>query len=41
MEVEIDDKRSPTDICDDKRIPRNSQHKKEPYSLAKRREKQV
>jgi hypothetical protein len=39
VEVELDDQRSPTDICDDEESSRDSQHQEEPYSLARGKEK--
>jgi hypothetical protein len=39
VEVELDEQRSLTDICDDEESSRDSEHRKEPYSLARGREK--
>jgi len=39
VEVELDEQRSLTDECDDEKSSRNSQHREEPYSLARSREK--
>jgi hypothetical protein len=39
VEVELDKQRSLTDICDDEELSRDSEHREEPYSLARGREK--
>jgi hypothetical protein len=39
MEVELDEQHSLTDICDDEELPRDSNHREKPYSLARGREK--
>jgi hypothetical protein len=39
VEVELDEQRSLTDICDDEELLRDSEHREESYSLARGREK--
>jgi hypothetical protein len=39
VEVELNDQRSLIDKCDDEESSRDSQHREEPYSLARGREK--
>jgi hypothetical protein len=39
VEVKLDKQRSLTDICDDEELSRDSEHREEPYSLARGREK--
>jgi hypothetical protein len=39
VKVELDKQRSLTDICDDEELSRDSEHREEPYSLTRGREK--
>jgi hypothetical protein len=39
VEVELDEQHSLTDICDDEELSRDLEHREEPYSLARGKEK--